>query len=180
MHKTSNKIAFALDCFSQCTVPRKQYNTLKKGNTLNLQRGLLFVFEIIHNKQMLQEQTSSIIDSMIGGTLQDRNKQHWETSGQEWGRKVQNKCSWTTLMWVEITHIITHHCHSPVQGEAANQVFRAGRSLCLHEIIQTWWLTQKYYIQSTLNTPSIQTKVHYYHCRCKANVFFTPIFRWIT
>lgn len=83
MHKTSNKIAFALDCSSQCTVPRKQYNTLQKGNTLNLQRGLLFVFETIHNKYRLQEQTSSIIDRTIGGALQDRNKQCWETSGQE-------------------------------------------------------------------------------------------------
>lgn len=83
MHKTSNKIAFALDCFSQCTIPRKQYNTLQKGNTLNLQRGLLFVFEIIHYEQMIQEQTSSIIDRMIGGTLQERNKLYWETSEEE-------------------------------------------------------------------------------------------------
>jgi len=53
IHRTSNKVAFALDHFPQCTVPRKQYKTLQKGNTLNLQRGLLFVFEIIHYEQML-------------------------------------------------------------------------------------------------------------------------------
>lgn len=73
-------MAFALDCFSQCTIPRKQYNTLQKGNTLNLQRGLLFLFEIIHYEQMLREQTSSIIDSVIGGTSQERNQQYRETS----------------------------------------------------------------------------------------------------
>lgn len=83
MHKTSNKIAFALDCFSLCTVPRKQYTILQKSNTINVQRGLLFVFKIIHNKQMLREQTSSIIDRMTGGPLQGRTKQCWEASGQE-------------------------------------------------------------------------------------------------
>lgn len=83
MHKTSNKIAFALDYFSWCTILRKQYNTLQKGNTLNLQRGLLFVFEIIHYEQTPQEQTSSIIDRMIGETLQERNKQYCETSEQK-------------------------------------------------------------------------------------------------
>lgn len=54
MHTASNKIVFALDCFFPCTVPRKQHNMLQKGNTLK--RGLLFVSEIIHKKQMLQEQ----------------------------------------------------------------------------------------------------------------------------
>lgn len=53
MHTASNKTAFALDCFSPCTVASKQYNTLQKGN--RLKRGLLFVFEIIHKKQKLQE-----------------------------------------------------------------------------------------------------------------------------
>lgn len=86
MHKTSNKIVFALDCFSLCTVPRNQYTTLqnsKKKKKINLQRGLLIVFKIIHNKHMLQEQTSPIFDRMTGGTLQDRNKQCWEASEQE-------------------------------------------------------------------------------------------------
>jgi len=99
MRKISNKTAFALDCFSQCTIPRKQYNTLQKGKTLNLQRGLLFVFEIIHYQQMLQEQTSSIIDRLIGGTLQERDKHYWEASEGKSG----SKRSQTTLVWVGTT-----------------------------------------------------------------------------
>lgn len=62
---------------------KKAIQHTKKGNTLNLQRGLLFVFEIIHYEQMLQEHTSSIIHRMMGETLQERNKQYWETSEQK-------------------------------------------------------------------------------------------------
>lgn len=72
MHRTSNKAAFTLDCFLQCTVPRKQYKTLQKGNTLNLQRDLLFVFEIIHYEQMLREKNSSIIDGTRARNLQEK------------------------------------------------------------------------------------------------------------
>jgi len=48
-----------------------------------LQRGLLFVFEIIHYEQMLQEKNSSIIDGIRTGNLQEINKQYWETSEEK-------------------------------------------------------------------------------------------------